>query len=38
MLGDNTLNMVLKAYANMDKSDIIGGSKDFSEYMDKILE
>lgn len=38
MLGDNTPYMVLRAYANMDKSDIIKGSKDFSEYIDKILE
>lgn len=38
MLVDNNPYMVLRTYANINKSDIIKGSKDFFEYVDKILE
>lgn len=37
MLGDNTPDMVLRVYANMNKDDILRGSKIFSENMDRIL-
>lgn len=37
MMGDNTSEMVLKVYANMDESDILRGSKIYTEDIDKIL-
>lgn len=37
LMGDNTPDMVLKVYANMNKDDVFKGSKILSEHIDKIL-
>ncbi|NOW84593.1 integrase [Clostridium beijerinckii] len=38
MLGDNTAEMVLRVYANMNKDDIFEGCLEVSEVLDRILE
>ncbi len=37
ILGDNSSSMVMRVYANLDKSDVLKGSGDYSENMDLIL-
>lgn len=37
ILGDNSSEMVMKVYANLDKSDILKGSTSFSESIDETL-
>ena len=37
IMGDNTSEMVMKVYANLDKSDILKGSTSFSESIDETL-
>ena len=38
LMGDNTLDMVLKVYASINKEDMLKASSEFSEIMDCTLE
>ena len=37
IMGDNTSDMVMRVYANLDKSDVLKGSKAFSDSLDLAL-
>jgi integrase len=37
ILGDNSPDMVMRVYANLDKSDVLEGSQNFSNSLDTIL-
>lgn len=37
IMGDNTPTMVMKVYANLDKSDVLNGSEYLSKGIDKVL-
>lgn len=37
ILGNNTPDMVMKVYANLDKSDVLKGSQSFADSMDLML-
>lgn len=37
IMGDNTPDMVMRVYANLDKSDVLKGSQDYSDSLDIAL-
>lgn len=38
IMGDNTSDMVMKVYANLDNSDVLKGSQTFADAMDETLD
>lgn len=37
-MGDNTSDMILRVYANLDESDVLNGSQAYAEALDETLD